>query len=509
MSSEELEGSTVQLYKGLADNGLVGTVATLDVHHHRDGHTTGNPLSSGGCGVLDDAHVARLAIGNEAAGVEAEAVAVVGIVVAGSSAAAFVAEEVVLGAELGCAACFLQALGHHTAQQLLGLDEADLHVAVGVAVEAELTGHILGQALQHGEVVLGDALLHEGDLGVGALKLTRLAGGGICQHLVELLDELLDGGDELDEALGDEHSAEVVALLSAGGNDVGDVVHHVIQAHLLGLHLLTDEADVGLSLQGALQCDVAGAAAHELDEVPVLAGAVAVALDVSDELAVGLASGVEAEAGLDLLVLQVAVNRLGAADDLYAILLGGIVLSEDAGVGVAVVATDDDECLDVQLAQDLDTLLELLHLLQLRAAGADDVEATGVAVFVDDVSSELHVLMIHEAAGAEDEAVELGGGVDALDTVEEAADNVVTARSLTAAEDDAHVDGRQLLYLASLELDDGESVGVGEQFLNLSLVADTLRGGTFLSFHRTLQGLREFGLVGSPCDLQCAFCHLI
>ena len=52
-------------------------------------------------------------------------------------------------------------------------------------------------------------------------------------------------------------------------------------------------------------------AAHELDEVPVLASRVTVALDVTDDFSVDLRSGVEAEGGLDLLVLQVTVDGLG------------------------------------------------------------------------------------------------------------------------------------------------------------------------------------------------------
>ena len=54
LRSEELEWSTVELYESLADNWLVGTVTTLDVHHHCDRHTTSNPLSSRSCCVLDN-----------------------------------------------------------------------------------------------------------------------------------------------------------------------------------------------------------------------------------------------------------------------------------------------------------------------------------------------------------------------------------------------------------------------------------------------------------------------
>ena len=65
MCSETLEGRTLQFDERLADNGLHLTGTTLHVHHHRDGHTTGNPLLGGLGGILHDSHVASLAVGNE------------------------------------------------------------------------------------------------------------------------------------------------------------------------------------------------------------------------------------------------------------------------------------------------------------------------------------------------------------------------------------------------------------------------------------------------------------
>ena len=75
---------------------------------------------------------------------------------------------------------------------------------------------------------------------------------------------------------------------------------------------------------------------HDLDKVPILLGGVGVTLDVADDLAVGLGGGVEAKGALDVLVLQVAVDGLGAADDLDAAVVGGKILGKDCGVGVGV-----------------------------------------------------------------------------------------------------------------------------------------------------------------------------
>ena len=162
----------------------------------------------------------------------------------------------------------LELLCHHRGEQLLGLDEAHLHVAVRIAVESQLTGHAHGQAVEHGEVLVGEMTLGEVHLLVAADLLSLRH----SEHVVELGDELLDGGDELDDTLRNDDGSEVIAVGSTHGHSLGDVVDDVAEAHTLLLDLLADEADVGLGLQGALECDVAGRAAHHLDEVPVLAG---------------------------------------------------------------------------------------------------------------------------------------------------------------------------------------------------------------------------------------------
>ena len=250
------------------------------------------------------------------------------------------------------------------------------------------------------------------------------------------------------------------------------------------------------------------ATAHELDEVPVLAGTVTVALDVADELRVGLTSGIETERGLNLLVLQVAVDGLGATDNLYAILLGSIVLGQNTSVGVRVVATDDNQCLDAELLEDLITCLELALLLQLGTARTDDVETTGVAVLVDELVGELNILVVNQTTRTHQEAIELAVLVERLDTVIKTADNIVTTRSLTARENDTYVDSGIVLALGRNKLYYGHTIGIGEEGLDFLLVANTLSSGTFLSLYSTLKGLGQLRLVSCSCNLQCTFFHL-
>ena len=508
MCGESLEGLAVELDEGLADHGLHVAVAAFHVHHHGDGHTAGNPLF-GRCGsVLHDGHVAGLAVGDELRCRCTECVAVVGIEVGGSGAASFVTEEVVKGRELAYVFTFLlpggELLGYHFAEELLGFDERNLHVAVGVALGGELLSDAFGERGVDGCIGGRKFFEHPSAL----LRGFHFLGLGGGKEVVELGDEFFERGDELDEAFGDEHRAEVIAGFGALGDNACDVSHHVVEALFLSLHFFGDEADVGLHLQGAFEGDVRSRATHEFDEVPVLASGVGVALDVTDHFCVSFASGVETERSFDLVVLEVTVDGLGATDDLHAGVLGCEVFGQYASVGVGVVAADDYDGVDAQLANDLETLFKLCFFLELGATRTDHVETAGVAIFVDQGVVHLDVLVVDETAGAHEEAVELGIGVLLFQTVVETANHVVTAGSLSARKDDADVDGCIfLLLVGGFEANEGHTVGVGEEGFDLFLIINTLRGGSLYDFHVAAQTGGEFGAVSRTSDLQCAFFH--
>ena len=203
-------------------------------------------------------------------------------------------------------------------------------------------------------------------------------------------------------------------------------------------------------------------AAHYLDEVPVFACRVTVALDVSDQLRVGLACCIEAERGLNLLVLQVTVNSFGATNYLYTILLCCIVLCKHTSVRVGVIATNDDKCFDTAFAKNLDALLELVFLFDLCAARANDVKTTGVAVLVHQLRGDFHIIVVNKTARAENETIELVGRIERFYTIEKARNHVVAARSLTSRKDDAHIECRQLNRCTGFKCDDRHAIRVGE-----------------------------------------------
>ena len=122
-----------------------------------------------------------------------------------------------------------QLLSYHAREQLLCLNERNLNVSVRVTVEAKLTSYICWQRLQYSEVVLSDGTLNECNLLLSTCKLTALACSRVCKNLVQLCDELLDSWDELDQALWDENSTEVVAISSTVSYSCSDVCNNIIQ----------------------------------------------------------------------------------------------------------------------------------------------------------------------------------------------------------------------------------------------------------------------------------------
>ena len=158
-----------------------------------------------------------------------------------------------------------------------------------IAVESQLTGYAYGQRVEHSEVLGCEVTLGK----VNLLVATNLLSLRHSKHIVQLGNKLLDGWDELNDTLRNDYSTEVVTICSTYTNGISNVVNDIVETHGLGLNLLRNEADVGLCLQGALQSNVRSRTTHHLDEVPVFTCRITVALDVTNQLRVGLTSGIE------------------------------------------------------------------------------------------------------------------------------------------------------------------------------------------------------------------------
>ena len=347
--SKCLEGFAVEFDQGLADNGLHLTITALHVHHHGDRNTTGYPLLCRSCGILHDGHIASLAVGDELGGTGSKGVAIVGIEVGRSGTTSFVAEEVVLGCKLAIVLVFLLPLCQfslaHLREKFFGLDERHLYVAVRVTVERELPSHTFRQRLEGGGILLGQ--VSDDVFALCLFVQVFIVGTMSGEQVVQFLNQSADGWNKLDKAFGDNDRTEVVACSSTGCDDLAKLLYHLVQREVFLLDFLRDQTDVGLRLKGTFQCDMGSRTSHHLNEMPVFACRITVALNVSNQLGIGFASGVEAEGRLNLVVLQVAVDGLRTANHLYAILLGCIVFCQDTSIGIGVVAANDDNGFDV------------------------------------------------------------------------------------------------------------------------------------------------------------------
>ena len=209
-----------------------------------------------------------------------------------------------------------------------------------ITVKAKLAGNISRQRLQDSQILSSDVSLNESNLLLCIGEDTALTCSRISQNLIELCNQLLDGRNEFNQAFWNKHSTKVVAFSSTISYNLSDVGNHVVKRHFLFLNFLGNETDVGLRLESTFQSDMRSRTPHQLNEMPVLAGTVAVTLDIANQLAVGLAGSIETKTCLNLVVLQVTINRLGAANHLHAIFLGSIVFGQNTGIGVGIVAAN-------------------------------------------------------------------------------------------------------------------------------------------------------------------------
>ena len=412
----------------------------------------------------------------------------------------------VLAAVGSCCLSLCKLCAYQSGEQLLGLDQGDLNVAVRISVEEQLLLDSLRKDREDFHGFLRQAFFDECILRIPVRKSIELCCLASCEKLIDLSDQDREFRNEFDNTLRDDDNAEVHAFFCSLCNRISDLIRDLGQRHLLLCNFLRDQADIRLSLKRALQCNVGSAAAHDLDEVPVLLGGVAVSLDISDQLAVGLGCGIESEGRLDVFILQVAVDGLRAADDLYAGIVRCHILGQNCRVRVGVVAADDNDRGDAVLLADLCCHRELLLGLKLGPAGADDIEAAGIPVLIDVLIFHDDVIILKKSARAALESIQNIVLIGCLQRIIQSADNIVAAGSLSAGEDHAY----DLLLvrrsiLTFLEGDLLLTVCVGEQSLDLLLIRYALSCLAFLNAdicNTMSEHSRKFRAVLISCHLK-------
>ena len=441
------ESGAVEFDEGFFNNGNHFAVAAFHVHHLGHGDSARLPLRGGLGEAANGADVAGEFFPDEKRGGKAERVAVVGIEIRRKRTASLVAEVVGQGSETAFISAgrleVVQAGFHKVDEEALGIDAGDLDIAVRVAVEDELVGDVVGEGFVEAGGGSGEFFGDEGALGgeVGQ-GVEGIAVVGEC--FVEFADEDSHFGNEFDQTFGNEDGSEFFAVGGALGDGVGDVIDDVFEGELALGDFLGNERDVWASLESALETDVRSRAAHELDEVPVFSRRDGIALNVSDEVGVDFAGGVEAKAGLDVFAFEVAIDGLGNADNRERGLAGGGEFSEFGGVRIRVITADDDQRGEVAGFGCFEGLQEILFGFQLGAAGADDVEAAGVSVAFQKLGIDLRAVIGEKAIWAIAESNEGAFGVDLFNGIEDSRDHIVSTRRWATREDHADNDGSWL-----------------------------------------------------------------
>ena len=305
--------------------------------------------------------------------------------------------------------------------------------------------------------------------------MLELSGLLACEELVDLSDQLGELGNEFYDTFRNDCDAEVLAVVSTGCYGISNLVSDLERDCFLAATSSPTRQMLGCVCSAHSSATWEAPAAHDLDEVPVLLGGIGIALDITDYFAVGLCCGIKTEGRLDILVLEVAVDGLGASDDLHTGIVRCHILSKDCCVCVGIVAADDDDGGKAVLLGNFYNDLKLCCCLEFGSAGADDIESAGVSVLIDEIVSHLDIVILDQSARAALEAEKNVVLVGRFECVIQTADNVVSAGCLSAGKDYAD----NLLLgcrgiRAFLEGDLILAVGVREEGLDLFLIRNAL-----------------------------------
>ena len=121
---------------------------------------------------------------------------------------------------------------------------------MGVTIKRQLTGNAFGQGGKGLGIGCREVSQDVFALCV-SLKIFILSTVG-GKQVVEFINKTADGRNKLDEALRDEHHTKVLALLCTISYGRSHLLDDLVEGHILCLHLLGDDANVGLALERTL-----------------------------------------------------------------------------------------------------------------------------------------------------------------------------------------------------------------------------------------------------------------
>ena len=291
------------------------------------------------------------------------------------------------------------------------------------------------------------------------------------------------------------------------GYYAGDVFNYVVQSLVFRLNLLRNETDVRLRLEGAFKCDMRGRTPHEFYEMPVFACRITVAFNISNQFRIRFRGRIETERCFNLVVLQVAIDSLRTANNLYSVLLRCIIFGKHAGIRIRVVAPNDDNCIYIELANNLQSFLELLNLFELCSARANHVEASGVTILLYEIGCDFNIVVVNQSARPHEESVQSIVWIEFFQLIEQTRNHIMSSRCLSTGENHTHIDGFRFRFVSRNEFHERHSVSIREKFLNIILIVYTLCRLSFFNLYCTLECFRQFGLIACSLLLQCTNFH--
>ena len=215
--------------------------------------------------------------------------------------------------------------------------------------------------------------------------------------------------------------------------------------------------------------------------MPVFLGGVAVSLDISDKLAVCLCCCIKTKGSFNIFILQIAVDRLRASDDLYACLMRCHVLGKNSCICVGIVTADDNDCCDTVLFADLCGNSELFLCLKFGPSGTDDIKTACISVLINIGIVKNDVIIIQKSARTALEAIKDVLLIRCFQSVIQTAYDVMSAGSLSAGKNNTNdLFLRCGCILSLLKRDLLFSVCVREKGFDLFLISNALCRLAFL-----------------------------
>src|SRR5574344_70202 len=294
-------------------------------------------------------------------------------------------------------------------------------------------------------------------------KLTSVS----CKKVIQFSNKAVDGWDKFNESFWNQDSTKIPSFTCTIGNSLADFSNDIVKGKVFSLNFLTDDANIRLALQSTLQGNMTCRTPHQFNEMPIFTCRITITLNISNKLRISFCCSIKTERRFNLGILQVTVNSLWTSNDLNAILLSCIIFSQDASVGIRVIATNNDNGLNVKLTDYLQTFLKLIFLFQFGATATDDIKTTCIAILFKKICCYFHIIMVNQSPWSHKETIEAILRIKLLNFIKQSTNNIMTTRSLTTTKNNTYIHSFLRGFFTWYELYQRHAISIRKQFLDV------------------------------------------